>query len=133
MPHRSMQSAPARVVVVDDDLGTRLLVERLMEPHYDICAAADFAAFQSTLQSDIPVDLVLTDIKLGKGRSGSDVLEATRAYAGSAAIPVVALTARTRPGGRTHYLAMGFDGYVSKPFTQQTLFRELGRCFAASR
>lgn len=71
------------------------------------------------LQKDISVDLVLADIELGKGRSGSDVLDATKTYAGDAAIPVVALTARTRPRGRTHYLAMGFDGFISKSFTQK--------------
>jgi len=133
MPHRSIFHSPARVVVVDDDRGTRLLVERLMASHCHVHTAAGSAAFHSALQEDISVGLVLTDTALGKGRSGSDVLEATKAYAGDAAIPVVALTARTRPRARAHYLAMRFDGYISKPFTQKTLFGELDRCFGKSR
>jgi CheY-like chemotaxis protein len=132
MPYCPTLLTSADVLVVDEDLGTRLLVERLMEPHCHVHTAADYAAFQSVIRGSASVDLVLADMVLGKERSGSDVLEATEKHASDAAIPVVALTACMRPGGRTHYLAMGFDGCVSKPFTRKMLFRELERSLIES-
>ena len=46
-------------------------------------------------------------------------------------IPVIALTANAMAGDRDRYLAMGFDDYVSKPFTIRSLSEAIGRTLAA--
>lgn len=123
----SASSPPVHVLVVDDDLGTRLLVERYVEEHYRVQMAEGFAAFVAALADEHPVDIVLADIILDGGRSGIDIPETIRERAVPSDVPVIALTAYVVPGGRDHYLAMGFDGYISKPFTQRMLRYELGR------
>lgn len=118
---------PVHVLVVDDDPGSRLLVERYVGDPDMTHTAEGFTAFEAALSSDHPVDVVLADIILNGGRSGIDVLHTVRARSGPSHVPVVALTAYTVPAGRDHYLATGFDGYISKPFTRRMLYREIGR------
>jgi len=130
MNANTTDTAPPRtvhVLVVDDDPGSRLLVERYTDDPYITHTTEDFTAFEAFLSSDRPVNVVLADIILNGGRSGIDVLDTVRARSGPLHVPVIALTAYTVPGGRDHYLAAGFDGYISKPFTRRMLYRELGR------
>lgn len=122
-----VSSRPVHVLVVDDDLGTRLLVERYMDDDYVVHTAESFAAFEEALADDHPVDIVLADIILRGARGGIDVLQTIREQDALSNVPVIALTAYTVPGGRDHYLAIGFDGYISKPFTRRMLYRALGR------
>ena len=124
---RRVSSRPVHVLIVDDDLGTRLLIERYMSKDYVVHTAEDFTTFEETLAGEHPVDIVLADIILQGVRGGIDVLQTIREQDALADVPVIALTAYTVPGGREHYLAIGFDGYISKPFTRRMLRQELGR------
>ncbi|MFW5955458.1 MAG: response regulator, partial [Rhodothermales bacterium] len=64
--------------------------------------------------------LVIIDINLGEHRTGVDVLQHVRATRGDE-VPVLALTAYALPGDREQYLAVGFDAYLSKPFSSEQL------------
>ncbi len=44
-----------------------------------------------------------------------------------AAIPVIALTADAMSGNRERYLAMGMNGYLSKPLAERDLLSEIAR------
>jgi CheY-like chemotaxis protein len=127
---KHVSSRPAHVLIVDDDLGTRLLVERYMNEDYVVHTADSFTAFEQALADEHPVDIVLADIILRGARGGIDVLQTIRGQDAHADVPVIALTAYTVPDGRDHYLAVGFDGYISKPFTRRMLRQELGRFFS---
>ena len=53
-------------------------------------------------------------------------LENHRPDAGSARhVPIVALTANAIAGDREKYLALGFDGYLSKPLNVEQLKQQL--------
>jgi CheY-like chemotaxis protein len=43
------------------------------------------------------------------------------------AIPVIALTADAMSGDKERYLAMGMDGYLSKPLAERDLLAEIAR------
>lgn len=68
-------------------------------------------------------DLVLMDIQMPE----MDGLEATRHIRNlqdteKASIPIVALTANVLKGDGDRYIAAGMNGFLSKPFDDQTLF-----------
>jgi two-component system cell cycle response regulator DivK len=59
-------------------------------------------------------DLILMDIEL-PGIDGITALQQLRADAGTADIPIVALTASAMSSDRARFFGAGFDGYISKP------------------
>jgi CheY-like chemotaxis protein len=61
------------------------------------------------------MDIQLPDL------DGVQALHRLRANAGTATIPVLALTAQAMQGDRERFLAEGFDGYVSKPVNVREL------------
>jgi two-component system cell cycle response regulator DivK len=59
-------------------------------------------------------DVILLDLRL-PDMDGTDVARRLRGGAGTARIPVVALSASPYSGGSDSLLAAGFDGYLQKP------------------
>jgi two-component system, cell cycle response regulator DivK len=59
-------------------------------------------------------DLILMDIQL-PGMSGIDALKVLRSNAGTASIPVIAVTASVMQQDRKQIMEAGFNAYVGKP------------------
>lgn len=115
----------ATLLIVEDNAETCLLLERLLSPSFDIAIAR---TPQDAIDQvgDLGPDLVLMDIDLNAAQDGSDLLHMFREKKHiDGSTPVIALTAYALPGDRERFLEDGFDAYVSKPFTRQTLFSEI--------
>ncbi len=68
------------VLVIDDEPAVRLLVvDALQDAGYRILEAADGLAGLQILQSDVRIDLLLTDVGLPGGMNGRQVADAARA------------------------------------------------------
>jgi CheY-like chemotaxis protein len=109
-----------RILAVEDNSETQLLLEHLLKGSYDVevvpgvddaLEAVDSATF----------DVLLLDINLSEDQTGTDLLHLIRERDGMAQVPAVALTAYAMPGDREDFLEKGFDEYVSKPFTRDDL------------
>lgn len=102
-----------RIALIEDNPDNRLLVEAMLEEHYEV---AQFPDGPSALKALPTTDaaLVLLDISL-PGMDGIEVLRRLRADERLAGLPVVALTAHAMRGDRERFLTEGFDGYISKP------------------
>ena len=61
------------LLIVDDEKPTRDALRMALEDHYEVYTAANLAQAQAILSSE-PIDLVLTDLRLG-GDSGMDILQ----------------------------------------------------------
>lgn len=77
-------------------------------------------ALQKTKQSNF--DLLLVDINLGEELTGVDLLQILRERDNYLDTPMIALTAYAMPGDYQRFIKLGFDAYVSKPFTRSELF-----------
>lgn len=106
-----------KIAVVEDNIDNRLLVQALLEEHYEISEYENGMEVMDGLADDIP-DLVLLDISL-PGMDGTEVLEWVRSQEGLSSLPVIALTAHAMSGDREKYLEMGFDEYVTKPIVDE--------------
>jgi CheY-like chemotaxis protein len=76
----SLQGTGDRILLIDDESTLRMLIkEVLSEQEFQVMEAADGHAGLAILQSDAPVDLLITDIGLPGGLNGRQVADAARA------------------------------------------------------
>lgn len=109
----------ARVLVVDDDLTVRDVVERyLTHAGYQVDVRGDGAAALAAVQAD-PPDLVVLDLML-PGMDGLEVCRRLRMEA-QKSTPVLMLTARDALDQKLAGFESGADDYLVKPFALQEL------------
>jgi two-component system cell cycle response regulator DivK len=101
------------LVVEDNEMNMKLFRDVLLVTGYRALEATTGGEAVDLAVEHAP-DLVLMDIQLPDA-DGVDVLRRLRMDDRTAAIPVLAVTAQAMQGDRERFLAVGFDGYVSKP------------------
>jgi signal transduction histidine kinase/ActR/RegA family two-component response regulator len=116
------------VVVVEDELQNqelmRAVVEDLLGGHARLCEQGEDCL---RIAHEHPPALVLLDLML-PGMSGWEVARRLRQDPVTAAVPIIAVSALSRPQERESALHAGCDAYVAKPFTPD----ELARLMAAT-
>ena len=108
------------ILVVEDNLDTRVLLDRILRGAYAVTAVGD-ARSALTAMAQTRFRALVLDINLGGKETGTDILRVARSLDGYADVFAVALTAYALPGDRERLLESGFDEYISKPFTRQSL------------
>ncbi len=110
--------APARILVIDDDVRLRdLLTRYLSEQGFQVAALADATQLDKKLQRD-PPHLVVLDLML----PGEDGLSVCRRLRGAGeSVPIIMLTAKGDDVDRILGLEMGADDYLPKPFNPREL------------
>jgi CheY-like chemotaxis protein len=112
-----------KILVVDDNALNRELAQQLLEDHHHVTGAGDGELGVALAVRDVP-DLILMDISMPRV-DGFEALRRLRSDARTANIPVIALTAHAIRGDRERMLNAGFNGYVSKPFDDDDLLRQI--------
>jgi signal transduction histidine kinase/CheY-like chemotaxis protein len=117
------QLAPSNLLVVDDNSVNRDLLKGYFSgTHHTIRFAGDGYEAIERVRELIP-DVILMDIRMPR-MDGRRALEEIRKIAGAEILPVVAVTASSMMDDE--YVLRGlFAGFIRKPFTRQSLFREL--------
>ena len=109
-----------KILVVDDDLATRKIIELFLQGEIEIESASDGKEAIELFNNNI-YSLVLMDISLGKGLSGVELLKNLRGLPINVNVPIIAVTAHAMMGDREKFLSSGFNDYLSKPFTKKDL------------
>jgi signal transduction histidine kinase len=109
----------ARVLVVDDNADMREYLGKLLGASYVVDVASDGIDALAKIRRNPPA-LVLTDIMMPR-MDGFALIEAMRADPRTAAIPVIALSARAGEERTVEGLAHGADDYLVKPFSAREL------------
>jgi CheY-like chemotaxis protein len=110
----------ATVLVIDDEPTIRMLmVEVLEEAGYIVVDAGDGVAGLKILQSDIRIDLLITDIGLPGGMSGRQLAEAARARRPDLKVLFITGFAENAAVGHGH-LDPGMQ-MMTKPFVMAAL------------
>ena len=119
------------LVVADDDSDIlRLLERRLSRRGYTVVTAPDGRAALDAVRSTAP-DAVVLD-RLMPAMTGEEVCAALKADEGTAAIPVVLLTAQASEREIVEGFGVGADDYLTKPFDLDELDDRLRRLVAAA-
>jgi two-component system phosphate regulon response regulator OmpR len=110
--------ASPHILLVDDDLRLRGLLETYLKREgFEVTAAGNAEQMERALR-DCPVDLMVLDLML-PGRSGLDICRELRAAQSS--LPVIMLTAKGDDIDRILGLELGADDYLPKPCNPREL------------
>ena len=121
----------ARILIVEDESGIRLALRGLLRRDgYDVELAESGAQALRMLQ-ETPFDLILTDLALGRGTSGMDVLKASKQHRPETA--VVMITAYGSEKIAVEAMKQGAEDYVPKPFDNEELRVVVARSLERTR
>jgi len=113
----AVQTAAARILVVDDDPRILSLMRRVLELEgYAVLNAADGDSAVAVVRREA-VDLVILDVML----PGLDGFEVCRTVRRESVVPILMLTARDEATDKVTGLDCGADDYVVKPFNPDEL------------
>ena len=117
-------SGEGRILVVEDDFAVRTLVERvLLKRGFTVSAAANGTqAVNLVKAAPEQFILALVDLKL-PGMGPADIVREIRSLIPR--LPVVAMTGYARDRAIDRMEGVFFNGYLSKPFTLNTLSEEI--------
>lgn len=115
-----MVATAKSVLVVDDEPNIMLSLQYLMkQAGYQVRLARDGEEALAAVAAN-PPDLVLLDINIPK-RNGDEVCQAIRADDRFKSVRILMLTAKGREVEIEKGLALGADGYETKPFSTRAL------------
>jgi len=104
------------VLVIEDDRDLlKLLGEILGTAGFEVRFARNREELKAELNRKPLPDIALLDLGL-PGMDGFDVLEKMRGHPALERLPVIIMTGRSQAHHMTRGLALGADGYVTKPF-----------------
>lgn len=121
-PSREVSARPSRVLMVDDDAGSRRLVMRALESMgYKVEGTGDGAEALEMIASQ-PPDIVLLDLDL-PGLNGAEICTRLRHHQREELriIPIVMLTAHDGEREEVACLAAGANDFVAKPIGRAAL------------
>jgi PAS domain S-box-containing protein len=107
------------VLVADDNADMRDYIRRLLAERYEVIAVGDGQVALATARSRKPA-LILSDVMMPK-LDGFGLLNALRADAELAKIPVILLSARAGEEATLDGIRAGADDYLIKPFSAREL------------
>lgn len=112
----SANTRPPRILVVDDEPVLLQILQRMLSRSYDVLTASSLDEAWVHLEATTP-DLVLTDLRLGAGERGEELIERV-----GARVPCVAMTAFGDRQLERAVRERGAVGYLAKPFGSDALF-----------
>ena len=113
-----MNKKPPLIAIVDDDLGVRRALHRLIgSAGFEVETFPSGSEFLHSLESHEP-DCIILDLHMPEV-SGFEVQ--TEIAQGHASLPVVVLTGHDTPEARTQAISGGAFAYLCKPVDDETL------------
>ena len=113
-------TAPARLLLVDDEPGLRTAVQAYLEDEgFQVTTAVDGEDGWAKAQELLP-DLVISDVMMPR-LDGYGLLRKLRADERLGGIPVIFLTAKGMTADRIEGFQAGCDDYIPKPFDPDEL------------
>lgn len=119
-----------KILIADDEPGVRSIVSRILEEEYIVLEAADGEEAIDIAKVQQP-SLVLMDLMMPKmdGYTACSRIKSDQATKG---IKVVILTAVRHELNKKYADEMGADGYITKPFTPESLLENMRRLLLSS-
>jgi signal transduction histidine kinase/CheY-like chemotaxis protein len=124
----SLQSL--RILLVEDDEGTRTLLEALLNAFGAEVTAASCAADAEGVFEECRPQVLITDIGMPDG-DGLMLLQRLRTR--QPALPAIAVSGYAETATRDRVLSVGFNGFITKPVDPMALIEAIELSFRESR
>ena len=125
---RNVSRDRPRVLVVDDDAITRMLVKLLLErEHFEVLEASNGRDAVEIASREHP-DLLLIDLNMPQ-MDGYEAITNIRKDVSQASLPILVLTSEEGPGIEKRVLQLGADDYMLKPFDPDVLLSRVNAVF----
>jgi PAS domain S-box-containing protein len=115
-----------RILVVDDEQGTREALREILHPKYPVMVAANGPDALQAINASA-ADLVFLDLKM-PGMNGLEVLQAIKHA--DASIEVIMMTAYGSLDTIRSAMAGGASGYLTKPFREREVEEAIAKALA---
>lgn len=128
----TFKEEPARVLVIEDDRMSQMLLQRnLKQAGYEVSVASDGPSGLAILRAG-DFDLVITDFVL-PGMDGYEILTEIANDERTKDIPVVVVSGVDDTANATVLVEAGAADYLTKPINTGLLRARVGRCIEAKR
>jgi CheY-like chemotaxis protein len=132
LPPLGKPPADTVVLLVEDDPDQLALAElRVTMAGYKVHSVDRAKALSRYLREEVRPDLLLLDVMLPDG-NGFDILAQLRGRPEFSTLPVILLTAKAELVDIRNGLALGADGYITKPYSKNLLAEVIGRILKQS-
>ncbi len=127
LPPLAKLAAETLILLVEDDPSQMALADlRLTMAGYRVRSVDGAKALSRFLREETRPDLLLLDVMLPDG-NGFDILAQLRNRPEFATLPIVMLTAKAELVHIRNGLALGADGYITKPYSKDQLVEVISR------
>ncbi|MBE0650345.1 MAG: response regulator transcription factor [Bacteroidales bacterium] len=109
-----------KILIVDDELSIRMLLENYIGKTYDIVTKTDGLEGIKYLEEGNLPDLIVADIQM-PNLDGYEMLKQVRASGFFGNLPMIMLSGIESSQERVKCLRMGADDYLVKPFNPEEL------------
>ena len=118
-----------KILLVEDNAMNRDMLTRRLQRHgFIVCAAVDGPEGVAMATTEQP-DLILMDVALG-AMDGWEATQLIKANPGTAAIPVIALTAHALASDRQKSIEVGCSEFDTKPIDLPRLLEKIHSCLS---
>jgi two-component system alkaline phosphatase synthesis response regulator PhoP len=118
------------ILIAEDEAALSKVLKMMLEMQgFSVRTAGDGAEAMAMIKQQKP-DLLLCDLMM-PGMDGYQVCEAVKKDAKLKSIPVLILTALKAGKEKDRLLALGADGFATKPFDSKALTAEIRRLLGA--
>jgi two-component system cell cycle response regulator len=114
----------ARVMVVDDDPDTVIILSRHLEREGFLPIAASSGAECLRLANQGPIDVILLDLMMPE-MDGFEVCRELKRNPGTAEIPIIMVTARDDLEARAEGMRLGVSDFLAKPVFRRQLVNRI--------
>ena len=119
-----------RVLVVEDDRSSKTVITAALLAEYEVTTASNGLDALRIIKAGHMPDLVVTDVMMPE-LDGIEMVKRLRAYAKTAKLPIIFLTAKA--DGESYQLGrdVGANDYLTKPLTSDRLLASVRRVLGA--
>lgn len=112
-----------RLLLVDDDEGTRILLSKMLERHYDVGTAVDGNSALDALRRDT-YDLMISDLNM-PGMDGIALIREVKAI--RADLPIIIITGYSTEKSAIDAVNLRVAGYLTKPLREAQVLEAAAR------
>jgi signal transduction histidine kinase/ActR/RegA family two-component response regulator len=117
-PYKPVNDVPRILVVEDNAANQNLIITILQLLHYQVeCAANGKEAIEAWIRNDYDMILMDGQMPVMDGFEATRIIRERENVESRPRTTIIALTGQAMKGDREHFLTIGMDDYLAKPFT----------------